>query len=145
MCHKLPFWMKKPSLLGCDLFSKCCKTENRMQVPQVTAQHPLAKVQLASKSLSRSHNDIDDGTCCPGTGNRQSQPVAPVIPWFSQCAPLGTGMGSTSPRVPSSLLPPLALEGLTRRREEEGRDGLDICQRTLNLSLQFITATQTLV
>lgn len=133
--------------MGCDLSSKCCKTWNRTQMPQVTAQHPPAEVHPASKSPSGSCNDGDDGTCCPGTGDRVSacRSLQTVTAWFSKRAPLGAQVGSASPSIPSSLLPLLALEGLPRRREEEGADGQGVCQRTLNLSLPFIAATQTLV
>lgn len=54
-------------------------------MPQVTAQHPTAEVHPDSKSPSGSCNDGDDGTCCPGTGDGETQPVAPcrlLLPGF---------------------------------------------------------------
>lgn len=92
---------------------------------QVTAQQPPSKVDLASRSTSRSHSDTDGGTCCPGTGERQSQPVIPcrlLLHGFPNMHLWEHRWGVLSPSIPSSLLPSLALKGLPSREEEESED-----------------------
>lgn len=101
----------------------------------------------------RSCSDTNDVTCCHSTGNSPSQLVATcrlllsgfcrlLLPGFHNVHLWEHRWGVASPSIPASLLLPLALEGVPRRKGEQSVDEWSVWQRTLNLSLQH---KQTLV
>lgn len=113
--------MKKQSLVGCDLSGKCCKTGNRTQVPQVTAQRPPAEVPRPARVSLRAAVTLMMGPAAQHRG--QTVPACcylqTVAPWLSQCVPLGAQVGSVSTSIP--FIPPLSPGPEVSPQEKGGR------------------------